>query len=137
VILNLTRRGRKMVGAVCAGLALLFAASSATAVVDRAEHASGIAHNHEQPGFSTVVVDHADADLQHADHNDTDQNEAPQLSHGVGLGHHHHMDGPPAFLNAAAPLSTSPDYTGERRAPVSDSLLRARLPAGLERPPKA
>lgn len=116
---------------------LSFAFAAADNIVHGAEHSVQKPHAHEYADFSGPAFD---------DHHDThhpheSQPQAPDELAGygdpVGIGHHHHGDGPTGFVGQAG----QPDVA---LVELSNSLFRRsddpppRMAGGrLERPPKS
>ena len=126
---------RKMFAVLGVAASFVFAGASAAGIVDRAQHATSMVHEHGSLSASSVIeADH------HADHHsDVDQpvdDDGPR-DHHTGAGHHHH------------PGETSSGAIG-LEADVGAAILSASMnpgpkdaggpngikPGGLKRPPK-
>jgi len=128
---------RTALAALCVVLAAVFAAASATSVIDHLQHETRIAHDHE------AFLAHASTDDRHAgaldDHpeHEADQDDATPADHSPAAGHHHHADSPVGALGATALIELARFAGAERLPRLQGQAPKGVNPGGLERPPRS
>lgn len=127
---------------LCMALALVFAGTTLSSVVDTIQHAPGAAAQHSHLLFSELADEGLhldDHDLGHhdADHHapDGDQDDGGNPAHAPS-GHHHHGDSGSGLLATADNGAIQPSPAAQLRGFAPEpSVTGLRVP-GPERPPK-
>jgi hypothetical protein len=121
-----------LVAALCVGLALVFAGSSAASVLDRLQHAADLPHEH---GLHLTLNSGdggpADHDSQGHDHDERGDRSDNHPSPG-----HHHADAPAGALNSPGVATPRVEAAPVALAGVQAARPKGVRPGGLDRPPK-
>ena len=118
-------------------LAAVFAAASATSVVDHLQHEARIAHEHGAH-LTLASMDHHEVrgSASEREHDGDHENDGAPADHAPGAGHHHHADAPVAALGGGLKVGGA-RFADVRTPPQpSDPNTKGVRPGGLERPPK-
>lgn len=127
---------------LCMALALVFAGTSLSSVVDAIQHAPGATAQHSHLLFSELAdeglhlddhdIGHHDAD-QHAPSGDQDDGDS--TPHAPG-GHHHHGDSGSGLLAMAGDAELAPSPAARLKGFAPERHVTGLRVPGPERPPK-
>ena len=120
---------RKILALASIALAMVFAGSSAAAVVNGLEHSSVAVHQTAHLPFSSASV--ADLDALHGDHGEHQRGDPATDAP------HHHADAPTGYVAVAPPLASASVLLAPLRQKESASRRPSTTASGLKRPPKA
>ncbi|MBB6192327.1 hypothetical protein FHS51_002570 [Sphingobium wenxiniae] len=124
----------KLCSALCVALMLVFASASMANVVDRIQHQSSAASEHDHLAFSKIAfeVDDHHHDTQASNPDDID--DAPDGQPGTG--HHHHVDGGSGLFTPVSHQASWLFSGASPWRPTVDDRMPGFLSHGPERPPK-
>ncbi len=121
---------------LCVALTLTFASASMANIVDRMQHQSSVAGDHEHLPFSKVVFETCDQHHTHHSAHAHDCGDAPD--HKPGTGHHHHHVDSGSGLLANVPQGPPWAFSDSSAwRPAVDGRMPGFLIHGPERPPKS
>lgn len=127
-----------MLAMLCVALAMVFAAASATSVVDHAQHEMGVVHEHGV-SLSFVSVDDCAIDAAahvHADDEADGQGPGDASDATPGAGHHHHADAPVGAPGGSVTVEAAHLASATSGAEPGEANPKGVRPGGLERPPR-
>lgn len=120
---------------LCVALTLTFASASMASIVDRIQHQSSVASDHDHSPFSKIVFETSDHHHEPHTTDSDDGRDAPE--HQPGTGHHHHADSGSGFLATPSQGSSWVFSRASSWRPAADNRMAGFLTHGPERPPKS